>query len=103
MVSATAKRLAFEAFSGQELTPAQIKLLARLPDYFTREEDFRSSNTPPTIVRSESGAELFRFGRGDARAFGSLVEKGAIVRLDTTRVAGSETAPFLRHSYGRSA
>lgn len=86
-----------------KLTVPQIKLLARLPEFFTIEEDFRTSNTPATVVRNEAGSELFRFGRGDACAFKSLVRSGALVNLDRAEVAlPANGGSFVRITYGRA-
>jgi hypothetical protein len=86
-----------------KLSPPQIKLLARLPEFFSTEEDFRHTNTPRTVVRNEKGAELFRFGVGDARTFDSLRTKGVLIALDRTEVAPPVNGgSFIRFTYGRA-
>ncbi len=64
------------------LTAPQSWLLARLPECFSLFED-PAKNCPPTEVRkdSTSGETVYTFGRGDAKAFDSLVHKGYVVHV----------------------
>lgn len=77
-----------------ETTPAQSRLLAVLPETFELYEDFNTSSCPPTVVRSDSGVELYRFRRGDARAFESLETKGLI-----EYIAGEQVSQVVRRLY----
>ncbi|HTS01375.1 MAG TPA: hypothetical protein VMN04_02550 [Thermoanaerobaculia bacterium] len=46
---------------------------------FVLMEDFRASNTPGTVIENLAGVRAFSFGRGDARAFRSLLRSGRVV------------------------
>jgi len=63
------------------MTQPQAKLLASLPDFFYIFEDFAASDMPPTEIKDLDGRTLRSFGRGEARAFSSLCQKGLIERL----------------------
>jgi hypothetical protein len=63
------------------MTKPQAELFASLPDFFFIFEDFSRFDCPPTIVKDLDGREVFTFGRGQSRAFKSLLQKGFISKI----------------------
>lgn len=80
-----------------KLNDRQEKMLAALPSEFYLEEDFRRSDTPPTIVvDAQTGNEVFRFDRsnGGSKTFTAIKTRGFVVYCDGESVKG-----FVRRLY----
>jgi hypothetical protein len=67
-----------EGGNKMKMTEPQARLYKKLPEMFTIFEDFDKENCPPTIIRNEKGIDIYQFGKGDHRAFCSLVRNGHI-------------------------
>jgi len=85
--------------NAKKTTEAQARLLSKLPELFYLLEDYTRSDSPPTIIHDLDGREVYRFTRGDSRAFYSLAKNGRILRLSDEKP--SEVARRFYTPYGK--
>ena len=64
-------------------SPAQLKLLAQLPEFFILTEDFAAAVCPPTVITDMDGREVYRFTTGNAASFKALRQRGNVVQMES--------------------